>query len=136
MSKKFDVCKGVSTSPSGGGYAYDNPGLLLDSGSYHHGDPESKPRNRERNSFCTLTLESLPTVDSYSNNTDAAKRPSLGELHGEPAYIKVNKPLIRFIFVVAFFFFISWSLNKRNSFKITSSSILDREYTTSKLTNH
>uniref|UniRef100_T1I302 Uncharacterized protein n=1 Tax=Rhodnius prolixus TaxID=13249 RepID=T1I302_RHOPR len=88
MSKKFDVCKGVSTSPSGGGYAYDNPGLLLDSGSYHHGDPESKPRNRERNSFCTLTLESLPTVDSYSNNTDAAKRPSLGELHGEPAYIK------------------------------------------------
>ncbi|XP_073989263.1 sodium potassium chloride cotransporter [Rhodnius prolixus] len=93
MSKKFDVCKGVSTSPSGGGYAYDNPGLLLDSGSYHHGDPESKPRNRERNSFCTLTLESLPTVDSYSNNTDAAKRPSLGELHGEPAYIKDDEPI-------------------------------------------
>ncbi|KAK9507422.1 hypothetical protein O3M35_007277 [Rhynocoris fuscipes] len=88
MSKKFDVCRGVNTSPTGGAYAYDNPGLLLDNGSYHHGDPDSQQKKRERNSFCTLTLEALPTVDSYSNNKDSVKRPSLGELQGEPAYIK------------------------------------------------
>lgn len=50
----------------------DNPAMEIDS---------TAP---ERPEICHLTLEALPREDYYKNNKDAVKRPSLGELHGEP----------------------------------------------------
>ncbi|XP_014255942.1 bumetanide-sensitive sodium-(potassium)-chloride cotransporter [Cimex lectularius] len=95
MSGRFDVSKGVSRSPGGG---YENPGLTLD-GEYraNEGDEgvKGKGPTRERNSFCTLTLEALPRLDSYSNIKGCNKRPSLGELHGEPTFIKTEEEPVK-----------------------------------------
>lgn len=87
---RFNVRK-AGTNTNGG---VDNPGFEPQSytptaDGVSSGTPYNNPR-RERNSFCTLTLEALPRVDYYKNSQESAKRPSLGELHGEPRIIKVR----------------------------------------------
>lgn len=43
-----------------------------------------------RNSLAQLTREALPRVDHYRNCSEAIRRPSLGELYGEPSEGKVR----------------------------------------------
>lgn len=49
------------------------------------------PKNR-RSSLAQLTREALPRLDHYKNCVQAMKRPSLGELHGEPSEGKDGDP--------------------------------------------
>jgi hypothetical protein len=92
MWGRFNVKKAaISSNPEGG---VDNPGLYLGPGE----DKEKigAAKRSERNSFCALTLEALPRIDHYKNTNEMVKRPSLGELHGEPAYIKVGPSTLSF----------------------------------------
>jgi hypothetical protein len=43
-----------------------------------------------RNSLAQLTREALPRLDHYRNCVEATKRPSLGELYGDPSGAKVR----------------------------------------------
>jgi hypothetical protein len=43
-----------------------------------------------RNSLAQLTREALPRLEHYRNCTEAIKRPSLGEVYGEPSEGKVR----------------------------------------------
>ena len=89
MWGRFNVKKAaISSNPDGGGV--DNPGLYLGPGD-DKAAIDAAAKRRERNSFCTLTLEALPRADHYKNTHEGVKRPSIGELHGEPAYIKVTE---------------------------------------------
>jgi hypothetical protein len=44
-----------------------------------------------RNSLAQLTREALPRLDNYRDCVHATRRPSLGELYGEPSEGKVRK---------------------------------------------
>jgi hypothetical protein len=43
-----------------------------------------------RNSLAQLTREALPRLDHYRNCVEATRRPSLGELYGDPSGAKVR----------------------------------------------
>jgi hypothetical protein len=49
----------------------------------------SDPKIR-RNSLAQLTREALPRLEHYLNCVEATKRPSLGEVYGEPSGGKVR----------------------------------------------
>ncbi|CAH1403525.1 unnamed protein product, partial [Nezara viridula] len=72
--------------PGGPGSGYENPCLETSWG-------QAPRTGRERNSFCTLTLEALPRLDYYRENRGSAKRPSLGELHGDHPYSQAARTL-------------------------------------------
>ncbi|PNF24775.1 Bumetanide-sensitive sodium-(potassium)-chloride cotransporter [Cryptotermes secundus] len=59
----------------------------LDQGNVTYPVVSSDPKIR-RNSLAQLTREALPRVDHYRNCIEATKRPSLGELYGEPSGVK------------------------------------------------
>ncbi|XP_054288120.1 bumetanide-sensitive sodium-(potassium)-chloride cotransporter isoform X2 [Macrosteles quadrilineatus] len=86
MAGRFNVAKAMQ---KGG---IDNPALDMGSGLTLHqeGDVQYGSQSDLTNSFCHLTMEALPRADYYKNNKDAMKRPSLGELHGEPRTIDIN----------------------------------------------
>ncbi|KAL1139875.1 hypothetical protein AAG570_006852 [Ranatra chinensis] len=96
MWGRFNVKKAanaVTSSPNG----VDNPGLYLGPGDTGGLAPAANKPRGERNSFCTLTLEALPRVDHYKNTKESIKRPSLGELHGEPQYLKGKEYVDRLV---------------------------------------
>jgi hypothetical protein len=61
----------------------------LDHGNVTYPVVSSDPKIR-RNSLAQLTREALPRLDHYRNCIQATKRPSLGELYGEPSEVKVR----------------------------------------------
>ena len=65
----------------------DSPGDLA--GVAPNTYPVNDPKQRRR-SLAQLTREALPRADHYRYGLSAMKRPSLGELHGEPIEIKVS----------------------------------------------
>lgn len=84
--RRFNVAKAMQ-----GGGGIDNP--AMDMGSMPTGlnlNPSGDlpvPGLPRTDSRCQLTMEALPREDYYRNNKDAMKRPSIGELHGEPRHL-------------------------------------------------
>ncbi|PSN49692.1 Bumetanide-sensitive sodium-(potassium)-chloride cotransporter [Blattella germanica] len=72
----------------------DSPGALPNSTTNAFPPPAAanvgEPKGRRRSSLAQLTRERLPRLDYYRNGLQALKRPSLGELHGEPSEGKVS----------------------------------------------
>ncbi|KAJ8965881.1 hypothetical protein NQ314_003861 [Rhamnusium bicolor] len=52
--------------------------------------PTNVPAAKRKKSLVQLTIEALPRLENYRNSRRAAKRPSLGELHGGEENIKVS----------------------------------------------
>lgn len=94
-----------NTSPNG----IDNPGFQIENGPNGDTVCDLKPNNpyiiennapKRRKSIVQLTREALPRLENYRNSKRAAKRPSLGELHGGDDNIKK----VSFFFLVYFHF--------------------------------
>uniref|UniRef100_A0A1B6EM82 Bumetanide-sensitive sodium-(Potassium)-chloride cotransporter n=1 Tax=Cuerna arida TaxID=1464854 RepID=A0A1B6EM82_9HEMI len=95
MAGRFNVAKAMQK----GGGGIDNPamdmgsiptGLNLSPSALPDGSQDGLDRSQSQ-SFCHLTMEALPRADYYKNNRDAIKRPSLGELHGEPRTLDLHQ---------------------------------------------
>lgn len=61
----------------------------IDNGAFQLHEKEEPPGGRKR-SLAQLTREVLPRMENYRHSRRAAKRPSLGELHGGEEQLKVR----------------------------------------------
>ncbi|XP_060526169.1 bumetanide-sensitive sodium-(potassium)-chloride cotransporter [Cylas formicarius] len=76
-----------------GAMAYENSGFQLQESNVNHARKSSSYKGglqdkRRRISLVNITKEVFPRFENYRNSKKAAKRPSLGELHGAEDYIK------------------------------------------------
>jgi hypothetical protein len=92
-NNRFDVKKVSEVSDVPGDSKLNEVPLLslTDLGQSHGTYPAvNTDQKNHRGSLAQLTREALPRLDHYRNSTQATKRPSLGELHGDPCEGKVR----------------------------------------------
>jgi hypothetical protein len=56
---------------------------------------ENHGHQKRKKSLVQLTREALPRLENYRNSRRAAKRPSLGELHGGEDVVKVRLKIVQ-----------------------------------------